>query len=294
MAKKRKAGGFFIGILSGAAILITAGLVRLNVKNSYTAPQIKGVTTIDIEVTPTITPSPTSSPTPSLILEKPVGFCLNVPVLLYHHVKPISHAQKENHAQLTVDVGFFEKHLEYLKNSGYNSISADLLADALINHKTLPSKSIVITLDDGYADIYTYAYPLAKKYNMILNLMIPAGLLTNYGYLTWDQLKEMVDSGLIYAYDHTWSHVSLSSQPKEKIEFEILTAKKGLEEKLGKNITIFTYPYGSMSKLVEDVLKSNGFTAAFSTVSGTLQCDSYIFSLRRTHIGNSSLSYFGL
>src|SRR3989344_1057708 len=297
--KTRKTGGFIIGIMSGTAIFIIAGLISFGARNSLSHPQVKGTTTIVTDATPIISPSPTLSltPTPTIhdsLPTRPAGFCLSVPVLLYHHIEPIAEAQKESHAQLTVDTAFFEKQLEYLKNSGYTSISADQLADALINHKTLPAKSIVITLDDGYSDIHTYAYPLAQKYNMVLNLMIPTGLLDNYGYLTWGQLKEMVDSGLVYAYDHTWSHASLASQSKEKIEFEILSAKKDLEEKLGKTVNIFSYPYGSMSKSVEDILKSNGFIAAFSTINGSLQCDSLIFSLRRTHIGNAPLSAFGL
>ena len=88
---------------------------------------------------------------------------------------------------------------------------------------------------------------------------------------------------------------STTDQDEAKTDWdEILTAKKDLEEKLGKTVNIFSYPYGSMSKSVEDILKSNGFIAAFSTINGSLQCDSLIFSLRRTHIGNAPLSAFGL
>lgn len=238
---------------------------------------------------------PTPTPTIKPINEKalPVGFCMNIPVLLYHHVQPIEEAKKEGHAQLTVDSGFFEKQMQYLADHGYISISAEELVRSLINHVQLPGKTVVVTLDDGYLDNYQYAYPIAKKYNMKLNMMIPTGLLGNSGYMNWDNLKEMVGSGMVFAYDHTWSHYSITKGSYEKIEQEIMTAKKQLEEQLGKPQVVFTYPYGPSSDTAIDVLRKNGFLGAFTTISSTLQCDGYIYNLRRTHIGNAPLSSYG-
>lgn len=247
-------------------------------------------------------PVPTVTPTvkPQVIIpavqanEKKVNdFCLNVPVLFYHHVEPLAIAQQSGHAQLTVDSDYFDKQMAYLNASGYRSLSADELVDALINHRGLPAKSIVVTFDDGYDDNYNYAFQILKKYNIAGNFMIPTGLVENKGYMTWGQLKEMAGNPLMHIYNHTWSHASLGGASKDKIEYEITTANKQLEDNLGKRVTIFTYPYGSYNQLVIDVLKERGFTAAFSTINGTMQCQSYIFALRRTNIGNAPLSSYG-
>lgn len=238
-----------------------------------------------------LSPTPTKSPAPS---DKISGFCLNVPVLLYHHIQPLETAQKEGQVNLTVDNKVFEAQMAYLNSAGYKTISAEQLAQALLNHQALPAKSIVITMDDGYSDIYTYAFPIIRQYNIAASLMIPTGLIENPGYLTWAQLKEMVATGLVFAYDHTWSHASLGSLPPEKIESEILTAKKQLEENLGKAINIFTYPYGSKTPYIEALLRANGFIAAFSTNPGFTQCDSFIMGLHRNHIGDAPLSFYGL
>ncbi len=221
-------------------------------------------------------------------------FCLNVPVLFYHHIKPLSIAQQLGHAQLTVDSDLFDKQMAYLSTQGYHFLSADDLADALMNHRNLPEKSILVTIDDGYDDNYVYAFQILKKYNAVGNFMIPAGLIENKGYMTWNQLKEMVGNPLMHIYNHTWSHAFLGGVVKDKIEFEISTANKQLEDNLGKHISIFTYPYGSFNQLVIGILKENGFTAAFSTINGSMQCESYIFALRRINIGNAPLSSYGL
>ncbi|MBU3979128.1 polysaccharide deacetylase family protein [Patescibacteria group bacterium] len=249
-----------------------------------------------------VSPTPLPTSIPKLPVRFPVvnaqdnranDFCLRVPILLYHHIEPMPIAEKTGHAQLTVDSDFFDKQMAYLVTSGYKSISADELVDALVHHRGLPAKSIVITFDDGYGDNYIYAFEILKKYNIIGNFMIPTGLVENEGYVTWDQLREINGNSLMHIYNHTWSHAFLGGAAKDKIEYEIATANTQLESNLGKQIKIFTYPYGSFDQVVIDVLRKHGFTAAFSTINGSMQCESYIYALRRTHIGNAPLSYYG-
>ncbi len=220
------------------------------------------------------------------------GFCLNVPVLLYHHVEPTALAAAEGHASLTVDNANFDKQMAYLAAAGYRSITADELTGAILGHSHI-GKSVVVTLDDGYSDAFTYAYPIAQKYHIILNLMIPTGLMGNPGYLSWDQLKQMVSGGAT-VYNHTWSHASLPAVSADKLKFEVTTAKDQLQSNLGKSSNVFTYPYGANNTAVINYLRVQGYTAAFSTNPGTTQCDSFIMSLHRTRVGNSSLSAYGL
>jgi peptidoglycan/xylan/chitin deacetylase (PgdA/CDA1 family) len=194
---------------------------------------------------------------------------------------------------LTVDAATFASQMAYLAKTGYNTISADQLAQALVGHQKL-GKTAVLTFDDGYADFYTYAYPILQQHHFIANLMIPTGLIQNSDYLTWSQLASMVSSGQVFAYDHTWSHKSLGAAPADVISKEVLTARSQLQANLGKTVDIFTYPYGSESPNVINFLRQNGFIAAFSTIPGQIQCDSFIMTLHRTRVGNSALSAYGI
>lgn len=94
--------------------------------------------------------------------------------------------------------------------------------------------------------------------------------------------------------NHTWSHAHLGSLSDEEAKVEIMTAKKQLEEKLGKTVNIFAYPYGSENQRIINILKQNGFIAALSTIPGSTQCDSFIMKLHRTRIGNAPLVQYGL
>lgn len=250
-------------------------------------------------VTPTLTAVPTVSPTP-VPTEIPMGYCLPVPVLTYHHVQPWDIAKQKGQTSLSVDSNVFDQQMGYLAAHGYTSVTSDQLIHALKDHTSLPAKSVVVTIDDAYDDNYLYAFQILKKYHIIGNFMIPTGLLgihtSGNSYMSWDQLREIAASGVGEVGDHTWSHYALGTGTLEKNQFEIITAKQQLQQNLGKTVDVFTYPYGAgkSTPWVIDLLKQDGFIGAFSTVGGTMQCDSYIYALHRNHIGNASFPNYGI
>lgn len=250
----------------------------------------------DVLITsPAATPSATATPTPVA----PLGFCLSVPIIEYHHVQPLDVARARGQTSLSVDPIFFDQQMAYLVAQGYVSLTGEQLINALINHTALPSKSVVITLDDAYEDQYAYAFPILQKYHLIANIMVPTGLLGGQGnnqYLSWDELKRMVQSGTFFADDHTWSHYPMGSGAKEKDQFEIMTAKNQLESNLNVHVTVFTYPYGTnaANPAIWQELQQDGFSGAFSDTEGKYQCQNEIFDLKRTHIGNAPMSAYGL
>lgn len=279
-------------------VFVLLALVGFGFLSQYVQKQLKNTVIVQKGAMPSATISPAAPPIQALIPTPtkgiPPGFCLSVPVLFYHHVEPMELAKTAGHAQLTVDAGEFDNHMKYLNDRGYTSYTAEDLVNAVISHSSLPGKPVVVSLDDGYSDIHDYAFPIAKKYNIKLSLFIPTGLMGNSGYMTWDNIREMVGSGLVAAYNHTWSHYSLGRGDVEKIAYEIDTAQNQLEQYVGKKSSIFAYPYGTTSKAAMDVLKKDGFIGAFTTIGSWYQCDSALYSLPRIRIGNAPLSYFGL
>lgn len=267
-------------------------LERASQQKTMTSPlamvNTKVTSTPTASPTPKPTPVPTPTPTPV-----PSGYCLNVPVLFYHHIQPQAEAVANKQTSVSTDVGYFERQLAYLNDHGYTSITALDLVNALRNHAGVPSKSVVVSLDDGYGDVYTNAFPLIKRYNIKVSLMIATGLVGNSGFVTWDQLREMKNSGLIYFVDHTWSHYSVQNNI-DKIHYEIETARSQIEGNLGQKTDLFAYPYGAFTNLEIQVLREDNFLGAFSTLPGSYQCDSFIMTLHRTRVGNAQLSYYGL
>ncbi len=220
-------------------------------------------------------------------------YCVNVPVVIYHHIQPLSVAQLLGHALLTVDSSIFEEQIKYLSENGYQALSADALVRALQTRSQLPEKSVLITIDDGYDDNYTYAFLVAKKYQTIINFMIPTGLIDKPGYMNWDHLKEMVQNPYAKIYNHTTLHTPLGLIGKEEVTKEITTANEEMATMLGLKNEIVTYPYGSYNDDTIKTLKEIGVTAAFTTDPGREHCLSTIMRLPRIRVGNAPISEYG-
>lgn len=245
-------------------------------------------------LTPMPTPTPTLTPIPTPILLDPTvyGPCKNIPVLLYHHVQPQEQAVSKGQQNISVDAGTFEKQMQYLIASGYNTLTPQEFLGGL--QIGLPPKPVMLTFDDGYDDFYLFAFPILQKYNLRATAFIATGLVENPGYLNWGQISQMRGSGLVTFADHTWSHKNLGGAPEQVIRQEISTAKTQLEEHGLGPVEFFAYPYGSKSGTVDKVLLELGFKAAFTTIPGWQQCAGAPFSLRRDRVGGGQLSFYGL
>lgn len=283
---------FFV-ILAGLTILfflVKSGEAK-NIKNSVVSnffPSPTPTPTVTPTSTPTSTPTPTITPTPTF-----TGFCITAPVLMYHHVEEMGKATADGHAGLTVSPDMFDSQMKYLIDHGYKTITADELIADVAGHVN-PGKVVTVTLDDGYADNYQNAFPVAKKYGIKLNIMLATGLLENNDFMSWGQIKEMADSGVVSFGNHTWSHYSLPNGDDAKIQSEISTSQQQIKDHVGYAPTFITWPWGSYDNRTISGARNNGISAGFSTIDGTIQCDSFLWGLHRTRIGNASLQSYGL
>ena len=67
---------------------------------------------------------------------------------------------------LTVSPRALESQLAWLRGQGFTAIALDDIYAAFKQGAPLPPKPIILTFDDGYADAYTHAFPLLRRYGM--------------------------------------------------------------------------------------------------------------------------------
>ncbi len=216
-----------------------------------------------------------------------LSYFQGVPVLNYHQIN------NEDHNALTLSATEFEAQISYLYKEGYTPISPDQLADYLQYKKALPSKPILITLDDGYADNYRVAYPILQKYHFMATIFLITDFVGNYEkYLTWDQIKEMSANGISFE-GHTLSHISLPTASNEEVRNELVKSKEALEWRLGKKVEYLAYPGGEYDQRIIQLTKEAGYRAAFTVHFGRDRINSTLYTLNRIPIfGGGSHTFF--
>lgn len=220
---------------------------------------------------------------------------IDMPVLMYHSIN-----SKESKAgEYVITPGALREDLEWLSENGYQTVVVQDLIDYVEKGVSLPEKPVMITFDDGYYNNYLNAFPLLKEYQMKAVISIIVGETDkysqldenreNYSHLTWEQVKEMMESGLVEFQSHSYSlHKSgggerkgISKKSGESTEAYQEAIRKDVEkgqlrfmEMTGYAPTAFTYPFGAVSEDSYPVLEELGFRA-------TLDAQGKVFHLTR-------------
>ena len=193
-----------------------------------------------------------------------------VPILTYHYFGYESIIEGNNLPLLFVTPDNFEKQMRYLKEKGYQVISLDALVEGLKNGRKFPHNTVVITIDDGHKSIFTYAYPILKKYGFPATVFLISDYIGSKPYyLNWDEVKEMSKNNISFG-GHTRNHVYLASikNNKDALWYEIAGCKKVIEDHLGIPISYFCYPGGEFNEDIEMLVKKAGYKGACTTNRG--------------------------
>lgn len=243
-----------------------------------------------------------------------------VPVLMYHHLQKEGSFDSAKLGGVIIDPQRFEKQMLYLKAAGYHTITLEQLRDFVLYNKPLPSKPIVITFDDGYLSNYVYAYPILKKLDMKAEINIIVSYVPNdvnkqkpdvfIPHFTWEQAKEMSDSGLIEIESHTYDlhtyqsngfrkipmvmgpviingHLETVNQYKERLYTDFTRSIEIINEKIGKPPICLAYPFGQGNIISDEIAKKAGFQMAFGIKEGVNYYGDNIMKLKRITVKDS-------
>lgn len=213
------------------------------------------------------------------------------PILMYHSVS--QSPSPEN--RLAVSVKTFERQMHFLKTHHYNVVPLEQLAGLIKEKKKVPWHTLAITFDDGYKDNFVYAYPILKKYTLpatIFILVNEVGRAQN-DRLSWDEIRDMQNSGIIVFGSHTLNHPYLPEVSSDaQVKKEIFESKRILEEKLNKKIVLFSYPAGRFTPKIKQLVMDAGYYFAVATNPGKKIPNDDIFALKRLRISQNADNLF--
>lgn len=211
---------------------------------------------------------------------------INVPVLLYHYVRerppndPIG-------ASLSVTPAAFRQQLTFLLENGYSPISLQQFSRALFAGQALPPKPVLLTFDDGTADVATTVFPILRAYGVPATVFVVAGFVDTAGYVSWKQLQTLSHSPLISIGSHGLNHVSLTALDSDVADRQLTLSRNYLRAAVGQIIQAVAYPNGAFtSRTIEGAMHAQ-YALGFTTRRGTIHSSDRPFELPRMRAGGS-------
>ena len=240
-------------------------------------------------------------------------------ILCYHNIvddsAPLMISNSKQHDGLTGEIErqYFPgtisaakmlEHFNWLKNNGYTPVSWQQVLDARAGRTALPDKPVLLTFDDGYESFYQTVYPLLKAYRYPAVLAVvtswlntPADGQINYGnqklprsyFITWQQAREMSDSGLVEIASHSHDlHHSITGNSfgslfaaalpgkyengryetlqeyKARLKSDLTQSAQIIAQNTGRRPRILVWPYGQFNQTAVNIAREVGLDSDFT------------------------------
>ncbi len=220
---------------------------------------------------------------------------LRLPILMYHYVRtPPSTRLDLLGYKLSVAPEVFQAQMDWLNLHGYHPVNFNQVRAYFAGVEPLPAKPVVITLDDGYRDLYTAAYPILKAHGFTAVAYIVSSFVDQSQYVTRAQILEM-DRGGIEIASHTVHHANLAGMSYGGAMNELVQSKQWLEQLVGHTVVDFAYPSGKFTPQTMVAVERAGYsTAVTEQVSITHSMDDRYRWTRVRVGGGESLQDFVL
>ncbi|WJY28073.1 polysaccharide deacetylase family protein [Sporosarcina trichiuri] len=209
-----------------------------------------------------------------------------VPVLMYHQIIPERKLGPQHYKEdgslldVVVTMEQFIRQMDHLQNEGYTTLSLEEFEGFLKKGETVPYKSVLITFDDGYKNVFEFAYPVLKERNFqavqfLITSMISSEkelydpLLQQYASIP--ELMEAADVFDYQSHSHAFhkrdgtdtAYLNAFGRSEVKEDLEQAAAWLGTRK-------AFAAPYGEYNGSTLDVLKEIGISMAFTIEPGTI------------------------
>lgn len=158
-----------------------------------------------------------------------------IPVVMFHSVG-LQNATDWPYHYISEPIENFEEKIKCLWKAGYNFIFWQDLFLYMSGRKKIALPAVMLTFDDGYLDNWLYVFPLLKKYEARATIFVNPEFVspvsdvrtiskaeiynaqggqrfTERGFLNWEEMRIMEQSGLVDIQSHSMTHTWYFSGP---------------------------------------------------------------------------------
>ena len=206
---------------------------------------------------------------PPLVLA-PGPSAIRVPVLMYHYIRVNLLSYDRLGFNLSVTPADFASQMDWLARNGYHPITFTELHGYLNGQHGLPSRPVILSFDDGYADFYTTALPILRAHDFSAVAYVVSGFVGRAGYMNAAQVIEADRSGIEIG-AHTVDHADLTKQSADGLRYQLTASKASLEQLVGHPVLSLCYPSGRFTPAVAAAAENAGYRDATTTRWGSMR-----------------------
>ncbi|MFN7899762.1 MAG: poly-beta-1,6-N-acetyl-D-glucosamine N-deacetylase PgaB [Synechococcaceae cyanobacterium] len=239
-------------------------------------------------------------------------------VLAYHEIAEPGQAISPDYA---VSPSALATQLGWLQEHGYHFISIEQLLAARAGKAPLPQRPVLLSFDDGYASVYSQAFPLLKRFQapalvaVVGHWLEPEpgkvsfgeGLIDRQKLLSWAQLREMQQSGLVEVASHSFDlHHGINGNPqgnqmpaattraytaqhgyeseasyRQRLRDDLGRSVSQIQQQLGRRPRVIVWPYGRYNAIAESVAREQGLAIGLNLDDGANTPSVPLGALRR-------------
>lgn len=218
-------------------------------------------------------------------------------VLAYHDVVPTKTSLYGD----AITTETLVNHFEWMLSKGYHPVSLQQILDHRAGKASLPPKAVLLSFDDGFTSFYTRVFPLLKQYQFPAVIALVGKFmetdkdsvqytldqkLPRKAFLTWNQVQEMQESGLVevcshsyglhrelpsnrqgnflpsattFYYDSTKKRNETLAEYTNRILTDLVKSRNDLFQHTGRYPLAVVWPYGRYSDITNQLAAKAGF-----------------------------------
>lgn len=242
-----------------------------------------------------------------------------VVVLMYHHIK------EQPESRYSISPVRFREHMQFLKDNGFHPITLREFLRFVDTGLLETENAVLITFDDGYESYYTEAFPVLKEFEFPSVNFVIAGRLRDTRErtrenmippLTYPQVLEMIQSGLVEIGSHTYSlherktqnewgdtqpltapvyledlnRVEREPEYRNRLYVDFSMSRAALEELTAKPVEVISFPFGFTNAIVSETAREAGFSYCFTSEPKVVKPGVSPLAIPRMDVGHEEIS----
>ncbi len=221
-----------------------------------------------------------------------------IPILLYHRVD-------NSGGPFVTPPEVFSQHLGWLADRGYRTLRPRELTQMLSGASSMSGradKAVMITFDDGYADLETSVAPALREHGFnatafLITSRCPSQPVADSEHLSWSAARSLATEGVLEFQSHTHTHSrwSIGRHDTASVRDDIATSLAVLSDELGRPKTSFSHlawPWGRTCPEWEDVAARMGVASQYVVQRGAANRAGQHRRLPRVLLDGVSLPHF--